>query len=162
MPNLQDYEKNDAGFVDDLKASDLHVQKVVRWLKSIGYEAKKAEIKIRDKVENMFAFSDDGDVLIVLNGKDERVEVKQRHLRFNSKETFPYPTVIIDVAHTWERAEKKPFAYILTNENCSGCVVFYGKDHSQWLRVEKWDRFKKRYRTFLEAPIALAKYCDIT
>lgn len=146
---LAQYEVDDASFVDDLLNSQSHVFKVGHWLMKCGYEPEIAEVHVRDCVENMNDYSDDGDLFIEGN----RLEAKQRMLNFDSQESFPYPTIIVDVAHTWDRAEQKPLAYILTNKSVTCCLVVLGSTFESWKKINKWDRFKKRYRTFYECPI---------
>lgn len=150
MVSLDRYEIDDPSFVGDLIQSDSHVRKVAQWIKRCGYGSPNvAEIRIRDRVENMRDFSDDGDIFAF--GK--RLEAKQRMVNFESRETFPYRTIIVDVAHTWDDAEHKPDAYILTNKQATCCLVVLGSTYPEWVRVQKWDRFKKRTRTFYECPI---------
>jgi len=158
MENLKQYEIDDPNFVDDLKKSDSHVAKVVKWLQGKGITARKQPIKIRDKVENMSAFSDDGDIFIDWQGGEERVEAKQRHINFTSENDFPYGTIIVDAAHNWDNANPKPRFYILTNDAVTHCCVVKGSTYDNWIRVKKWDRFKKRDRWFLECPVGCAKF----
>jgi hypothetical protein len=150
MSKLSQYEIDDASFVDDLLNSESHVAKVASWLRKCGYKPEVSKIRIRDNVENMNEFSDDGDLFV----SDNRIEAKQRMLDFDSKESFPYQTIIVDVAHTWDRAEQKPLAYILTNKEITCCLVVLGSTFDCWNKISKWDRFKKRHRVFYECPIS--------
>jgi hypothetical protein len=158
MSDLSSYERDDPDFVRDLMASNPHVEKVAAWLRSKGHEAVVRPIQVRDKVENMSKFADDGDIYI----GDRRVEVKRRGLRFTCADDFPYPTVIVDVAHAWDRADPKPEAYILTNEAATHCMIIRDQTSMHWRRVTKMDRFKKRERTFLECPIEHALFRTIS
>ena len=150
VSGIKRYEIDDASFVQDLLNSQSHVLKVANWLKACGYDPEVAEVRVRDKVENMRAFTDNGDLFV----HGERIEAKQRMLKFSSKESFPYPTIIVDVAHAWDRAEKKPIAYILTNEDTTNCLVVLGSTFESWKKVSKWDRAKKRIRYFYECPVS--------
>ena len=155
MTDLAQYEVDDPGFVDDLKESKSHVHKVAEWLRGRGHVVHEKEIRIRPDVEQMRAYADDGDLEIEDRG---RVEVKQRKIQFSSKDTFPYNTIIVDVAHTWEKANPKPIAYILTNKDTTACLIVNASTSEHWLEVKKWDRFKKRERRFLECPITHCEF----
>jgi len=150
------YQKNDPTFVKDLKESHQHVQKVAGWLQEHGLDAQVQELKIRGEVQEMRKFADNGDIYI----GEHRIEVKQRRVKFTGPDDFPYPTVFVDVAHTWKRALREgcvPFAYIITNKDSTSALVVFGDTHEEWQLIEKWDRAKKRKRKFLEAPIKLAQ-----
>jgi hypothetical protein len=149
MSDVDRYEIDDPNFVQDLKDSCKHVAKVAEWLRSTGKSVKVNPIHIRDNVRNMSQFADGGDIEV--DGK--RVEVKQRRVRFFSRESFPYETIIVDAAHIWDKADPKPVAYILTNEEVTGCLIVKADTFEHWTRLEKWDRFKNRNRFFYECPI---------
>lgn len=158
MTRLENIEKNDPHFVKDLKKSDLHVKKVIKWLKEKGFDAKRKPHGVREKIEDMSKFSDDGDIEVTVDGKKERFEAKQRFLKFSSKKTFPYKTLIVDTAHTWDRANPKPKAYVITNDICSCCFVVKTETFKYWIKKRRWDSKKKRMRTFYECPIEHAKF----
>lgn len=149
MADVDRYEIDDPNFVNDLKESCRHVAKVAEWLRSTGKTVKVNPIHIRDNVRNMSQFADGGDIEV--DGK--RVEVKQRRVRFFSKESFPYETIIVDAAHIWDRANPKPVAYILTNLEVTACLIVKSSTFEFWTRSKKWDRFKNRDRFFYECPI---------
>lgn len=157
MTDLNHYEKYDSSFVQDLKDSDKHVDIVAKWLqeKLIKHNLKviKKRIKIRKKIEDMSKFSDDGDLEIHHpDGRIERIEVKRRFINFTNKYDFPYPTIFVDVAHTWERANPKPSGYILTNSKCTVCAIVRSRTSKRWIKTNKYDNKKKRYRKFYECP----------
>jgi len=158
MVSLKSYEENDPDFVEDLKRSDKHVDKVVAWLKAKGIHAVKRPLRIREKIEEMSKFSDKGDIEAVVNGSLQRIEAKQRFIKFTSKEDFPYDTIIVDVAHAWEKANPKPMAYILTNRSCTVCLVVSTKTSDRWIKKKRWDSKKRRMRVFYECPIELTKF----
>lgn len=151
---LSFYEIDDPNFENDLLKSDLHVSKVAIWLRSRGAKVIQAKLKIRPKIELMSEYSDSGsDLIVEFNGIIGGIGVKQRHLKFTSKSDFPYNTVIVDVEHVWRKADPKPLGYVLTNEDVTAGIFVDAKTENKWRKVDKWDRFKKRDRTFLECPI---------
>lgn len=162
MKDLNQYEIDDPTFVDDLKASDKHVDKVIKWLISRGNNIRKKDLKIRPDVNLMSEYSDDGDVEIIYpNGKIGRLEIKQRMLDFTSKADFPYNTIIVDVVHTWDNSVSKPEGYILTNKNITAAILVDGNTSDKWLTVRKWDNKKKRFRNFYECPMEYTRSVSI-
>ena len=154
---LSSYEVNDPTFINDLKLSDTHVSKVKVWLETFGYYVVKPDIRVRDKVENMSEFSDEGDLFIVEGDTRHRIEVKRRLINFSNIHPFPYKTIIVDVAHCWERADPKPLMYILTNKDDTWCYVVTKNTANEWIKTSRWDTKKKRNRNFFECPIHLVK-----
>jgi hypothetical protein len=153
MMALADYEANDAGFVADLIESQRAVWYAARLLNEMGYNVTIRPQNIRPSVEQMSEFADDGDLEII-----QRIEVKRRRQPyFTGKGDFPFPTMIVDVAHTWDRASPKPFAYLIFNSDLTVCCAVRGETSDMWNRVERWDRGKSRTRTFYECPLDL---CD--
>jgi hypothetical protein len=147
------YEKDDPGFEDDLEESKKFVEKAARWLGDKGYPVIIEPTFLRTNISDMREFSDNGDLRIV-----QRVEVKRRNLKFTCADDFPYPSIIVDVAHTWDRARPKPYAYLIYNEGATALCVVYGKSFPVWQKVTKPDRFKKRDRTFYECPIGECEF----
>ena len=154
MTDLHSYEIDDPTFVDDLKASDKHVDRVILWLKEKGNKVRKKKLQIRPDVEQMSEYADDGDIEIIYpNGRIGRLEIKQRMLNFTSKSDFPYNTIIVDVTHTWDNAEIKPDGYILTNKECTSAILVDSSTRDKWISSRRWDAKKGRYRNFYECPI---------
>lgn len=158
MAHLSQFDTIDPTFATDLLDSQNHVRRVASWLCDCGFRVEMKPMRLRPAVEQMKDYSDDGDLEV---GGKGRVEVKQRKFGFSSKESYPYSSVIVDVAHAWERANPKPFAYIITNEDCTACLVVKGITFSSWTKIRKWDRSRGRDRTFLECPLRLCKFCLI-
>jgi hypothetical protein len=168
MTDLSRYEIDDANFVNDLKESDKHVEFIADWLrKSKGLNVRKRELKIRPNVEDMSEYSDDGDLEIIFdNGNIDIVEVKRRSLNFTSKldfiKNYPnYDSLIIDVAHGWDKKDPKPAGYILTNYAVTHCFIVYAKTRKYWLKRRRWDKVKKRMRNFYECPLDYLKCARI-
>ena len=105
---MADYEANDASFVADLIESQRAVWYAAKLLNEMGYNVTIRPQNIRPSVEQMSEYADDGDLEII-----QRIEVKRRKRpHFTGKDDFPFPTMIVDVAHTWDRANPKPFAAV--------------------------------------------------
>ena len=157
MLDKQTFLRNDPNFVRDLLASVPHVETVGEWLRKMGYDVKTMPLRIAPNLESMWDYSDNGDIYI----HDKRIEVKQRKLDFDSLATFPYPSVMVDVAHTFDNAKVKPYAYILTNKATTGALVVLGETYPRWKKIEKFDRYKGRTRIFYDAPLDTCEYYSL-
>jgi len=98
----------------------------------------------------MSEFSDDGDLEIL-----QRIEVKRRmSLTFSSAKDFPYPTLIVDACHCFDKARPKPYAYVILNREMNAAFIVDVKaTRPHWVKTTKQDRFKGRERSFYECPI---------
>lgn len=144
---------SDAKFLKDLVDSHASVRRTVEMLRESGLTEAVGDYEVRPTVlESGGTYgSDNGDIRV---GR-LRVEVKQRRLDFDSIETFPYPTVAIEMAHEWRAAEAKgdaPFGYVLWNKDLTFCAGILGETRPKWEERTVWDRFKRRHRRTLLAP----------
>ena len=156
MAGLADYEKNDPGFVQDLIDSQESVLLAAKWLLNRGFRVTVNPTKIRPSVDKMSEYSDGGDLEI-----SERVEVKARSISFTCKEDFPFPTIIVDVAHAWDKASPKPALYLLFNKDKTHIAIVKRSTSSKWVKSEKADKLKGRSRSFYECPISLVEFCSV-
>jgi hypothetical protein len=153
---MHDYDRDDPGFVADLHKSQESVWAVARWLGTLGHHVTIRALRIRPAAEQMGEFADDGDIEIV-----QRVEVKARRLDFTSADDYPFPTIIVDVAHTWDNATPKPLAYVILNRAGTHAAIVYGQTSPKWVKTERFDAGKNRTRTFYESPVSLAKFFQL-
>ena len=149
-----DYDATDPTFVQDLKDSQESVWKAAQWLSGCGYNVTVRALSIRPDAEQMAEYADQGDLEII-----QRVEVKRRpDIDFTSAEDFPFATLIVDVAHAYDRAKPKPYAYIIFDADASHCAIVKSLTRPSWVRTERMDRKKGRMRTFYECPTDLCKW----
>lgn len=76
-------------------------------------------------------------------------------------EDYPYPTVIVDAAHCWDKADPKPLAYLILDCSLTCCAVVAGGTSGRWRRTRRLDRQKGRDRDFYEADLALAQFAAL-
>lgn len=148
-------KKHDGSFVQDLKESQKAVVLTATTIQALlpGAAVHVPDMEIRPDERFVGQYADDGDLFV--NG--HRIEVKQRRLMFTGPEDFPYDTITVDVQHTWDRAVKTgkvPVAYVFWNKDLTASMLILGKTSGEWKRVSKIDRFKKRQRHFLDAPMS--------
>ena len=159
---MTDLNVTDPTFVDDLKESELAVWVAAKWLHSRGHFVLIPPTIIRPDARERAAYSDGGDLQIIRKPKRhwERVEVKRRlSINFTDGVDFPFETVIVDVAHSWDNADPKPVGYIIVSSDLSsGMIVNTKTTSSKWRRVEKYDAHVKRSREYYECPVNLCKF----
>lgn len=153
--SLSTYERDDPTFVADLQASDRIVLRVAQWLRQRGNTVAIPPVRVRPHVDQMSAYADDGDLYLVKIDPCrvvtlERVEVKGRSLNVTTRTDYPYGTVIVDVAHAWDKADPKPVAYIIVNHAETHCAVVRQATAEAWVRTERFDAAKNR--SFYECP----------
>lgn len=156
VSHFKSYEENDPSFEEDLRQSQVAVEVATKWLSRRGYPVIVRPLSVRPTVEEMNDYSDDGDLEIL-----QRVEVKRRSISFTSASDYPYPTIIVDVCHTFDRASPKPFAYIIFSSDMKHAALVESRTSKSWTRSRRLDRFKKRERRFYECPVSLASFITI-
>jgi hypothetical protein len=145
-------DETNGSFVADLKESDRYVRIVATWLDSLGYKTDVHGLRIRPDPEVRAQYADDGDLTVVVNGESERCEVKHRRLDFTSHKEFPFFTVLVDVAHSWDNADPKPLAYFILNRSCTHAFVIHAETQHQWERRRRYDSHIDRTRWYVECP----------
>jgi len=146
--SLRQMEEDDSGFKDDLIESHEYVWMIARWLNARGHNAVVRALRIREKIEEMDEFADQGDLEIM-----QRIEVKRRLFEFSSIKTYPHPTAIVDVCHTWDKARPKPYAYFILNKGATCFLLIKGATSKHWKRETFYDKTKKRERTCYFCPL---------
>jgi hypothetical protein len=157
--SFEKYEKDDPHFINDLRESKRAVEVVANLIRSFGKNVNVFPVKERPSVEEMGSYSDNGDLEIIEDEKEnKRIEVKQRKsLKFNNLNDFPYKTIIVDVCHTFDKADPKPYAYFILNNAMTTALVINTNSSIYWKKVSKMDKFKNRIRDFYECPIEYIK-----
>jgi hypothetical protein len=152
---MRDLDSTDPGFVDDLRESREAVQHVAQWLVAQGVPVLIRPTYIRPDQSQRSAYSDVGDLEI-----QQRVEVKRRfNVQFTCADDFPYPTIIVDVCHTYDNARPKPFMYVIVNHAMTHAAIILCRDTAkQWVRSTKMDSTLNREREFYECPISLVRF----
>lgn len=160
--SIEHYNKFDPNFESDLKESQPYVELAAEWLRKVGCVAEVQPLKVRPDASKMGDYADDGDIhLIRANGKTARAEVKHRGLHFTSLRDYPYPTVIVDNAHTFDNAKKKPELYVIINKLAThGALIRVEFSRHAWVKTVKMDRGKNRNRTLYECPKELCEFFD--
>lgn len=147
-----DYERDDPNFVADLTESHKAVEKAAAWLRNKGYPVIVRPTFVRPDVSERGEYADDGDIEIL-----QRIEVKRRiSMTFSGEGDFPYDTLIVDACHCYDKANPKPYAYIIFNRDMTAAFIVDVKStRRHWQRTTRADRQKARVREFYECPVSI-------
>lgn len=148
--------KTDEQFIHDLKASMPSVWQAARWFHSRGYQAIVQPLHIRPDVSQRLQYSDGGDLFVL-----QRVEVKHRSIQFTCRADYPYPTLIVDDANVWDKANPKPYMHIIFSKDCQHAALIMGSTCKSWQRTSHFDEKSKGRREFYECPSELAIFTTI-
>ncbi len=173
----QTLDKIDPTFTDDLYVSRIAVYTATHWLNNRGHTVVCPPNKTRPEAKDRVDYSDYGDLQVAL-GKDgircaheveslETVEVKQRFnnekypnidMNFQSRDAFPYPTVIVGLVNHYDKLDPEPIMTIIFNESLTGCLTVGREHRSSFKTVEKYVQKNGRKQTWYEVPKHLTTF----
>ena len=143
--------KTNTQFLSDLLQSQSSVFRIAQYVGAKGYDIEIPHIKERPSYKDRNFFADNYDFLAKKAPSLFRCEVKRRGLDFESLESFPFPTIIVE---DYAKIEKGGFIewYFLTNKTDTGFLFITGakaKKHAKI--VEKRDtKSNNQIRRFVE------------
>ena len=108
-----------------------------------GYKTEQPEERGTPNYDDRMAYRDDGDLFTRIKGKRVRIEVKARgNIEFTCAADYPYPTIMVCAAHSWEMADPKPWLYVILNRSRTVAAYIRGDTQPEWWVETKQD---KRY-----------------
>ena len=146
--------KEDHKFKQDFNASQEAVLKVAGYLQKIGREIMLPAIKFRPSNKERNNYRDQGDLKVL-----KTHQVKRRGLEFDSLESYPYPTVIVDEEYKINlQYQNPPQGYWVLNKNMSGAIFVSWDTKGEWIVEEKRDGEQKRECRFMVCPKEYCRY----
>ena len=88
-----------------------------------------------DTYKNRHAFMDDGDIEI-----SQKIEVKVLGYQFTGREDWPFHRFAVCNVNAWDRASRKPYAYLIWSSDRHNLAIVYGKTKAHWFSDEMQDR----------------------
>jgi len=155
MASLAQYDAIDPTFAADLAASGDAVWHVAKWLQDRGHHVIVRAVRVRPTPEAALEYSDAGDLEIL-----QRVEVARRGFEFTNAADYPFETVFVDNAHSFDGANPKPFAYVLLNRSMTHAAIVDGRTCKHWRKTSVSS--KGLPRTLYECPLELVTFTRIT
>lgn len=153
-------DRNLVKFHAHLSESESARRFVYEWLKSEGYNVLMPRHTVTDTYRNRMRHRDGGDLIIM---PSTRIEVKKRGVKFTSEDDFPYPDFIVCQKHSWDLAPKKPFCYIILNNEKTHAAVAFGKDVREWsVRTITDRRYENYTREYYISPLGQIVFGPVT
>ena len=130
----------DPTFTQDFSESHSAVLVVAQWLATKGYDVTVPAPRVRPSATHRRKYADHGDLMV-----HKRLEVKHRkNLSFTCMNDYPYPTILVDVCHSWDNANPKAEAYVILDVDMSHAAIVLGTTAGQWQREELYSRNRMR------------------
>jgi len=150
--NLDDI---DPTFVADLRASERAVERVARWLRERGYPVILRPTDIRPSAEQRAGYTDEGDLAIL-----QTVEIKHRQFSFSTRESYPFPTAIVDNCAYFDKKRPRPCMYLLVNKEMTGALIVPVRDTLQHWRRERFFA-NGREKDIYVCPVEFTSYAPL-
>ena len=123
---------NHAKFLKHLDASGAGVDRVMQWLLSRGHVVTRQPSSRAPSHQDWKAHVDRGDLFL-----HKRIEVKHLSQCFSSSDDWPYPSVMICAAHSFDASQPEPHAYILLNTEMTYAAIIMVADTKNRWWIEK-------------------------
>jgi|TARA_R110002124_G_scaffold71562_1_gene191663 hypothetical protein len=133
-------ERNHPAFKKNLRASQKGVWDTAQWLNHYGMKVTVNPTEEADTYKNRHAFMDDGDIEIM-----QKIEVKVLGYKFTSQEDWPFHRFAVCNVNAWDRAKRKPYAYLIWSSDRHHLAIVYGSTNPHWFSDEMKDRRYEGY-----------------
>ena len=130
-----DIEKNHPTFKKNLRASQRGVWDTAQWLGTFGMKVTVNPTQEADSYKNRHAFMDDGDIEI-----SQKIEVKVLGYEFTGQHDWPFHRFAVCNVNAWDRATRKPYAYLIWSSDRHHLAIVYGTTRPHWFSDEMKDR----------------------
>ena len=158
-------KENHKKFQKHLSKSQEHVDFAAQWLSSRGHKVHKPNTTVADSHSDWQNHADDGDLLVKIKSKGEwnRVEIKKLSADFTSAKDWPFkPHFIVCAKHSFDRAKKKPYAFLIFNKNMSHLACVMSKYQNQWTSQDRKDsRYTDVSQKFYLSPLNLVSFMSV-
>ena len=128
-PPGDEFDRTDPGFRDDLAQSQPAVAAVGRYFAAHGYPVVIPEPRVRPTPAERAAYRDSGDGYV-----GRAFEVKWcAGFAFTSRETFPYPTVLLGAVYEFDRARPLPWlVFSVSQDRRYALAVNVARTKARW------------------------------
>lgn len=151
-------DQSDPTFLEDLEKSKIAVEFAAGYWQAKGYRVEIPVTRARPEPSVRMDYSDNGDLIVYA-----RAEVKRRGFNFKSMADFKYPSIIVDVCHSFDNAKPKPFVYMILSNDMTGMIVVQvAATMHLWTKRVRKDTHAGRERSYYECPISACKYEKFT
>ena len=152
-----DTERFHEGFLARLDASQPAVKLVAEWLSSRGVETIIKPSSRAPTHAEWRNHSDKGDLRSTVV-----VEVKHLSCKFTSAADWPFPDIIVCGAHSWDRANPKPWRFFYINPPKTHALIVSGLHSDRWSKEwRKVAHLDNEEREFYICPVDLGRFIKL-
>ena len=166
MATHEQVERDDPGFLSDLRGSHAATWAIAQWIWNKGDRTVEIGPKReRPSVSDRFSYADGGDLYVTYGGQRLRIEAKHRPRRdgeWRSATEFPYESIIVNVAHLIDNADPKAHAHVIANKWLTHAFIVLARTQDQWTRERRFDSNTQRERDFYFCPLELCNFVRLS
>lgn len=141
-------EANNKSFNAHLRDSREAVNFYAKYLTRLGCQIEIPEERLTPTYEQRLEYADSGDLFTQIGDKRIRLEVKQRrNIEFSGRADYPYQSIMVCAAHSFEYADPKPYVYVILNRSLTAAAYILGDTSPEWWVEERKD---KRYYNYVQ------------
>ena len=149
-------QSSDAAFLARLRDSKQYATLAAHIL-SKWYPVTIRPTYERPDVLQRAEYADQGDLEII-----QIVEVKHRpELHFTCRADFPYPTIIVDQASSYDKKKQKPYMYMILNADCTHYAIVRGDTKKHWTEGETVNKFNGMKVLYYYCPVQLVNFFEV-
>ena len=130
-----------------LRKSNDAVWVVARYMHKFTYSVTVPALKIAKDLSEYKKFTDDGDIVLHRDGKDEKVEVKHQSWDWTEHRDIPWDQIIVCAKKSYDRHSVKPSAYFLVNKQLTHSLVIPTSTYDSWTVKDIHDKKKDWVQT---------------
>lgn len=150
-------EASDAAFLNRLRDSKQYATLAAHILSGMGYPVTIRPVFERPDVRQRADYADHGDLEII-----QVVEVKHRQeLHFTSREDYPFKTIIVDMASSYDAKRPKPVMYMIFNSEATHYALVMCRTFKQWRKRSKLNSLNNVTSDYYECPINLVEFREV-
>jgi len=150
---------NHARFLKHLDQSSKAVFVVAHHLHRKGLDVRVNATRRASSHKEWKKFKDDGDMFVYRGGNEYRIEVKGSRRIFTCGDDWPFDNVFICAVHSYDLAEKKPYAYFVLSGDMKHVGIVNTDTYPKWRVMRKKDRrYENVEQDFYTCPIELVKW----
>lgn len=155
-------DANHARFQQRLRDSEAARWVAGPWWSCRGWVVELSPMSFSPNPDDWQQHIDNGDMYVwrpATPDQRHRVEVKHLTRNFTCADDWGYPDVILCAKHSYDRADPKPWGYMLFSGNLKHMALIRGSSHAQWRADTTSDRdYQDRVQRTYFAPFGCVKF----
>jgi len=142
------YKENNEDFRQRWRESHKVVELIAMTLLRKGYWVQILPQELTPSFEERHNYADNGDLKMMIDGKEEVCEVKGSGYEFKNNR-HPFPTAFLCNKWSFDKADPKPRYYFIVCKTRKAVLIFDTKKDREHMKVvEVTDRKRPRHETY--------------